>query len=847
MASDGTNRQLFLSCVSNEFAKREAPFGETRQKLDKYLRRAKCQVESQENFRQHGDATLDLLDAYLRECRAVIHLVGTMPGSVAAEDSPEAVAKLLKKLADEGKPFLAGQPDALREAVGDGSDLTYTQWEAFLALHHGVPLFVYHTEAGPKAQETHVERLRMADPQRFGSLFTNSEDLLGQLIGDLGEILPNLPERKPFNLPGSIGELFKGRESFLERIRETLRSSPGAITQAAQTISGLGGIGKSRLAIEFGYRHADDYAALFFLSADSPESLRRNLAELTGPLVLDLPEYEADSETRLAAALRWLETHERWFLILDNVDDEEAAQAVEDLLPRLAKGDVLITSRLGKGWSQQVKTLDLEVLDDSAARDFLLERTAEARPESETDNADLDALLDELDGLALALEEAGAYIAEREITFAEYLRRFREQKEKVLDWHDERAMQYPASVAATWQTSFDQLDGEARDLLNQLSFLAPEPIPRAIVPEDEEGALIALRRLSLVRFLDDPPENFIVHRLVQEIIRTRLGDQADAAWERLIALLHIWAPSGGQDIVTWEKWAAFEPHAEAVFDRPDRPSHATEICDLLDGFASFQFFRNGAYSAAERLYRLALKIGQRVLGDEHPITLNSLNNLALLLQAKGQFDEAEPLSRRGLEVRQRVLGDEHPDTLNSLNNLALLLHTKGESDDAEPLYRHALEVCQSVLGDEHPGTLTILNNLAGLLQDKGESDEAEPLFRRALEVCQRVFGDEHPGTLTTLNNLAALLQAKGQSNEAEPLFRHVLEIRQRVLGGEHPDTLSSLNNLAGLLRGREQYEEAEPLYRCAVAGLETKLGPDHPNTMIARANWETCVAALKEK
>jgi tetratricopeptide (TPR) repeat protein len=221
----------------------------------------------------------------------------------------------------------------------------------------------------------------------------------------------------------------------------------------------------------------------------------------------------------------------------------------------------------------------------------------------------------------------------------------------------------------------------------------------------------------------------------------------------------------------------------------------------------------GDYGAAEPLFRRALESSERVLGPDHPNTVGSVNNLAALLHSKGAYGEAEPLHRKALESSERVLGPDHPYTLTSLNNLAALLHSKGAYGEAEPFFQRALESYERVLGPDHPYTLTSLNNLAFLLSSKGAYGEAEPLFRRALESCERVLGSEHPDTLSTVNNLARLLESKGDYGEAETLYRRAMEARERVLGPEHPSTLTSVNNLADLLEKQGKLEESNAYQR----------------------------------
>ena len=244
--------------------------------------------------------------------------------------------------------------------------------------------------------------------------------------------------------------------------------------------------------------------------------------------MLALEEHDAtEDEVKLAAVLRWLQLNKGWLLILDNVDTPKAATAAEQLLPRLTGGDVLITSRLSR-WSQQVEALELDVLAADDAVAFLLERTAKRRRKTPADEAEARALAVELGELALALEQAGAYIVERRLSFAQYLVEWRANRDAVTAWFDRQVMQYPKSLAVTWQTSVAQLGAPALRLLERLAWLAPDPIPETLldvaVPGDEtavqnsHAALADLERYSLVARAVDAPA-FTVHRLVQDVAR----------------------------------------------------------------------------------------------------------------------------------------------------------------------------------------------------------------------------------------------------------------------------------------------------------------------------------------
>ena len=886
MPPERITEKIFLSCVTAEFARDHPDFGETRQALAHGLRRRGRDVRSEEDFPQPPGDILEALDDFIRQCSVVVQLVGDSLGDLP---TVQAIERLHAKFAGEERSFLDKQAEALRTAFVKGGPLTYIQWEALLALHHRIPLFLYCDEKALDRHQAYGDLLALGNPSRYLWTFSSLPDLYAKVIADTHEHLKAVAATLN-NLPGSIGRRFKGRADVLREVHTGLHDGAGAITQA---IAGLGGIGKTRLAIEYAYAFASEYRATFLLSGDSEATLTTSFTDLTNPRYLNLKDVHAqDSETRYHAVLKWLAENEKWLLIVDNVDTPEARSAIQNRFGELDRGKVLITSRL-KSFNTKVRTIPLDLLTPEAARDFFLDRTQRDLADDDPESQELDKLVETLDGLALAIEQAGAYIAEFNVTFAKYILLLAENEKRVLEWDDADLTDYEETVATTWLTTFERLSEEARDILNQTSFLAPEPIPRTIFePEDtrpDQSVIHELARYSLAEILTDPADTFQVHRLVQGIVQSQLGEKREEIWHRLIAKVKEWAPNGGQDISTWSKWEQFAFHAPAVFGREKEYEDTIDLCSLLSGFAGFELFRNANYEAAERyvrrnleaderllgpehpntlssinnlalllkskgdnseaepLYRRALEATKRVLGPEHRDTLCSLNNLAALLESKGEYEEAEPLHRRALEARERVFGPEHPDTLCSLNNLAALLESKGEYEEAEPLYRRTWEVYERVLGPKHPDALKSVNNLAGLLKSKGEYEEAEPLYRRAWEAYERVLGPEHPDTLTSLNNLAALLDSKGDYEQAEPLYRRALESRERVLGPEHPDTLTSLNNLAALLESKGHYGQAEPLYQQATEGAEKILGKDHPTTEIVRANWQRCLAAMEQK
>jgi tetratricopeptide (TPR) repeat protein len=439
---------------------------------------------------------------------------------------------------------------------------------------------------------------------------------------------------------------------------------------------------------------------------------------------LDLPEQHATEEdVRLKAVLDWLKQHRDWFLILDNLDLLDALKEAERLLSTLSGGRVLITSRLAN-FAGHFNALELSVLSIEDAAAFLLERTDRRRHKGSDDAAMARQLAHDLDGLALALEQAGAYMAKLQISFSRYRDLWRDNWDKVAGWSDEQTTGYPRAVAVTWQTSVNQLTPMGRRLLERLAWFAPEPIPNFLlelpVPDaaedDLNDALANLADYSLAR-RDPDSQEFSVHRLVQDVTRRGLAAQArQRSLAEALAWVNVAFAGNPGDVRTWPRLDPLAPHARVI------AAHADDA------------------EISEPTARL-------------------MNHLGLLLTSKARYADAEPLYRRALAINEASYGPDHPTVATGLNNLAVLLEDTNRSSEAEPLYRRALAISEASYGPDHPTVAIRLNNLASLLQDTNRSSEAEPLYRRALGIDEASYGRDHPNVAIRLNNLASLLRA----------------------------------------------------------------------------------------
>ena len=574
--------------------------------------------------------------------------------------------------------------------------------------------------------------------------------------------------RQPANLPfASLGDLFMGRDDALTALRAALAGGRSAAV-AGRALHGLGGVGKTRLAIEYAYAHAAEYTALLFVRAEDASGLNAGLAALAA--VLDLPEKEAREDAKkIEAALRWLEANPPWLMILDNVDDADAVAAVAALLPRLKGGHVIVTARAAN-FPPSLARLELDVLDEESATQFLLARTGHDREPAQDDAASARALARELGGLALGLEQAGAYIAKERIGFAHYRKLWNENRDVALAWNDPTLTGSEKTLATTWATSVARLAPESRRLLDRLALLAPDPIPDALLDAavpgeaadvDARKARAGLFAYSLATWAKgEDGKGFVVHRLVQDFARRAMSaERREEALREALEWVDAAFEGDPQDVRNWPALDPLAPHALAVAGRADEAGVAAPTARLFNELGLL-FDAKARWAEAEPLYRRALAIAEASVGPDHPDVASCLNNLAALLYAMNRLGEAEPLMRRALVLDEASLGADHPQVAIRLNNLALLLKATNRLGEAEPLMRRALAIGEATLGPDHPNVAIRLNNLARLLHDTNRLGEAEPLYRRALAIDEASFGPDHPSTATVRRNLAALAAAR---------------------------------------------------------------------------------------
>ncbi len=770
--------------------------------------------------------------------------VPTRPHLINPQLPPELSEVLLKGLAK--KP---------QERFPSASALTAAVAEAFnLSLPEDLKQAVsMSTNAHRPGEVSHL-----ADSSSLASV--SSEDatippssrseILGKSARLTSQQEANSQVERPWHVPFSRNPFFTGRGQLLEQLYEQFHRIDTSIPNPSLALSGLGGIGKTQIVVEYAYRYRSEYRAVLWARADSRETLVADFMSLAR--LLDLPGHDAPDQMLVVNAMKgWMEQQEGWLLILDNADD---LRLLANFLPGGGKGHVLMTTR-AQATGKIARCISVEKLELSESVQLILRRAKLLNPDEPLKNAseaiieEARELITELDGLPLAIDQAGAYIEEIGCSISEYLGLFRRRKLALLKRQSSVSADYPHTVASTWALSFQQVeqtDPAAAELLRLCAFLQPDAIPEAIFTQGAEylgatlqevaddpfllnEAIQLLRRYSLVK-RDPETKQLNMHRLVQVVLRENLDAQAQQQWaERSIRALNAAFPS--VEFANWNRCELFLPHAQVSARLIEQYRLLLpEAASLLHSTGRYLRDR-GQYTLAEPLLQRALSIREQIPGTEQSEIASILNDLVEIYEYLGKFPLAEPLMQRALTLQEQALGANHPDVAESLNNLAGIYMFQGKYPLAEPLMQRALSIREQALGANHPDVAESLHNLAGIYMYQGKYQAAEPLFQRAFALQEQSMGSEHPGTLTMLGNLANLYMLQGNYSESERLNQGVLEKKERVLGPEHPVTAITLYNLAQLHYFQGRYEQAETLAQRALTIQEQALGAENPRTM----------------
>ena len=674
------------------------------------------------------------------------------------------------------------------------------------------------------------------------------------------------PTEKPWNVPYPRNPFFTGREKVLDTLHQAIAAGKTTALTQLQAISGLGGIGKTQTAVEYAYRYRDEYAAVLWVKAETREALTSDFVVLAQ--LLELPQKDAQEQDVVVAAVkRWLESNDNWLLILDNADDLAIAR---QFLPTTSKGHVLLTTR-ARNTGAVAECIEIDDMEPDEGALFLLRRAqvitkdAPLTVATTDDQATAKAIATALGGLPLALDQAGAFIAETPSSLTEYLTLYKQAGAKLLAQRGELLPDDHPSVTITFSLAFQKVEEKsqaAADLIRACAFLAPDAIPEEILTEGgkELGETLAsitsqpidflnaLREAGRFSLIDRSPDNktLDIHRLVQQVIKDTMDQDTQRQWaERVVHAINAVFPDPTQ-VANWPACDRFLPHAQVCADLIERWALELQAAARLLSQVADYLTNRAQYVHADSLYQDALTIYEKMFGFNHTDTATILHNLAWLYFNRGLYPQAEPLYRRALAIREQTFGPNHPHVAATLSNLALLYTCQGLYPQAEPLYRRALAIREQTFGPNHPHVAATLNNLALLYDNQGLYDQAETLYQHSLTTYEKALGSSHLDTARSLNNLAQCYAHQGLDAQAESLFLRALVVREQILGLDHPHTAGTLSYLAMLYIKQGLYIQAEPLCR-RVLDVWEKTVPNHPYLEIFLESYASLLRKTNRK
>ncbi|GGW33788.1 ATP-binding protein [Streptomyces lucensis JCM 4490] len=628
---------------------------------------------------------------------------------------------------------------------------------------------------------------------------------------------------------------FTGREEVISQVREGLRGG-------RFILRGLGGIGKTQIALEYAHRFAGQYDIVWWIDAEQADQLPVHYTELATRLGIAKPDAGAEHNTR--ALMDHLRTHDRWLIILDNAQNPDH---FSDLLPT-GPGHVLITSR-SAGWKGSAADHNLDVFTRDESTAYLTTRLPDITPDQ------ADALASDLGDLPLALAQAAGTL-----TTGVSLDRYRQLlagKARELLAHGAPA-EYSSPLAATVTIAATRLADDcpaAAALLRIGAFLGPDPIPTdwlenagphlatvTVDPDDilwPQQDLQALARFGLARL---GYGTFQVHRLTQAILRdhTPTADRAriNADVSTILATVD---PGDPGTPASWPKWAALTAHLVALQDTAtEHPELRRTILQALD-----YLIESGQSRAAHDLAGSLHTTWSTVHGPDHPDVLTCAQLFSFAVGNLGDYAEARRITEDILERRGRTLGADHPDTLHSAQSLASALFYLGEYEKARGMVEDILARRRLILGPDHPNTLASAHALGSALFHLEEYAEDRRITEDTLERRRRVLGADHPDTLNSAQSLGVTLHSLGEYDEAKRIAEEIFEQRRRLLGADHPDTLDSAHYLSNALHSLGELAED---HRIAEDNLERRrrvLGVDHPDTLLSAQSLGVSLASSR--
>lgn len=649
---------------------------------------------------------------------------------------------------------------------------------------------------------------------------------------------------------------FTGRGEELSRLRQLLASGAPGATMVA--VYGLGGVGKTQLALAYAARHAGDYDVAWWIRAEQPATLAYDYAALAAALRLGT-RGEPDQRAAVELVRQWLSRNGRWLLVFDSVREPHDLDGY--LVPG-PLGHTLVTSRHA-AWRGVASPLPLRGLTRRESVELLLTRSGAMDRSGVDQDAAADALAEALGDLPLALTQAAAFMEEHALTVPAYLELFRERQEELL--RRGAAEGSAPTVATIWDIAFRELSARApaaADLLALLAFLAADDIPRDAL-RDGAGAcptalaaalrdplalgeqVAALRRYSLIEAQDDA---LSVHRLVQAAVRERMSDEERRAWAECAAsVVDQIFPQDLDDKGVWPKCRRWLPHVRKVTERAGAARVAErQVTRLLYRAASYAR-RDGMWGEAHDLYLRAIAVGTPIYGGEHPELANLNRGLALtmVLGQIGPPGDARKLAEKALAVHTAVYGDDDETVARDHAALKQICWAMRDAAGVEAHLGQEIAIYETIYGKDSPKLIGLLNDRGFVLREQRKMVEARAHFERVLAIGIRHYGPDEPDVATIHGNLAGVLDELGEYQEARRHIERAVEIGEKCYGPDHYAVAIRRNNLGLLLHSMGDLEGARRELARAVAIARKVFPGGHRRLAKLEKNLEVVEAKIR--
>ncbi|HWO65408.1 MAG TPA: FxSxx-COOH system tetratricopeptide repeat protein, partial [Umezawaea sp.] len=636
----------------------------------------------------------------------------------------------------------------------------------------------------------------------------------------------------------------------LDQLHQRLnQGDPTAVLPEA--LHGLGGIGKSQIAVEFVHRHISEYDLIWWISAEDVDQIQAAYVNLCRRLNLRAEPAADTAVPAVLEALRVGDPYRRWLLIFDNADSPED---VRKFFPHGA-GHVLITSR-NASWASVASSLSVDVFTREESR-RLLQRRNRDLPDNEAER-----LAEVLGDLPLAVDQAAAWRAETGMSANEYVELLDNKRTELLSISPPPT-DYPLTVAAAWTMSLDRLavqDLAALQLLRVCSFFAPEPIARKLLagvrnlpfPQELAGALRdpvllarairSINRYSLAT-IDHSRDTLKLHRLVQTVVRSQMNPEEQQQMRHVAQLLLANGdPNQPEDVSQWPRYQELLPHVRAarLIEGED-----PWVRKLAINMVNFLF----AWGDPERARVLAaemVELWRTQLAEDHLDTLIASRWHGRALRALGRYTESGRIAEHTLDRLRATLGDDHEETLLTAHGVASDLRARGEFQTARLLNEDTYLRARASFGEDDPETLRAANNYALSMRLTGDLEAAKALDDDTARRRAVVLGEDHRFTLLTLDNLSVDLRECGDYNGACRFQEATVRRFRDIIGSHNSLTLSALKNLSVARRKAGDHDGGRTLSEESYRGLLERYGARHPDAMSAGMNHSVSLRQTKD-